>query len=63
MQKVKLYIYSFDAFKIKLYIYSFDAFKKQQLASPIRLYPKIVHWLTGRGLSLRLHVSISLGKE
>jgi hypothetical protein len=49
--------------KIELYIYSFDAFKKQQLASPIRVYPKIVHWLTGRGLSLRLHLSISLGKE
>jgi hypothetical protein len=49
--------------KVEFYIYSFDAFKKQQMASPIRVYPKIVHWLTGRGLSLRLHVSISLGKE
>ena len=31
--------------------------------TPIRVHPKVVHWLIGRGLSNRLHVSIRRGKN
>ena len=33
------------------------------IPTPIRVHPKVVHWLIGRGLSNRLHVSIRRGKN